>query len=89
MVNSRLFAIVGLLFCVSAPLVAAPLTISGKVFNEANGEPIEFGTVVIPEAKFKSRVNADGSYAAAVPNAGEYTVIITSPGLSNLTQKIR
>lgn len=89
MVNSRLFAIVGLLFCVSAPLVAAPLTISGKVFNEANGEPIEFGTVVIPEAKFKSRVNADGSYAAAVPNAGEYTVIITSPGLSNLSQKIR
>lgn len=73
----------------SASLGAAPLTISGRVFNEANGEPIEFGTVVIPEAKFKSRINPDGTYAAAVPAAGEFTIVITSPGLKNISEKIR
>lgn len=73
----------------SASLGAAPLTISGRVFNEANGEPIEFGTVVIPEAKFKSRINPDGTYAAAVPDAGEFTIVITSPGLKNISEKIR
>ncbi len=89
MVNSRLIFL-GLPFLLSlSALAAAPLTISGKVFNEANGEALEFGTIVIPEAQFKSRINADGSYAAAVPGPGEYTLIITSPGLKNFSEKIR
>jgi hypothetical protein len=70
-------------------VAAAPVTISGRVFNESTGEALEFGTVVIPEAKFKSRVNPDGTYSAAVPAPGEYTVQISSPGLKNLTEKIR
>ncbi len=70
-------------------LSAEPVTITGRVFNESTGEPLEFGTVIIPEAKFKSRINPDGTYAAAVPTAGEYTVQITSPGLKNLIEKVK
>ncbi|MFO1472902.1 MAG: TonB-dependent receptor [Turneriella sp.] len=70
-------------------LSAAPLTISGRVFNESTGETIEFGTVIIPEAKFKTRVNGDGTYSAAVPDAGEFTVIITAPGLKTYSEKLR
>lgn len=73
-----------------APAVyAQALTVSGRVFNESTGEPVEFGTVIIPEAKFKSRINPDGTYAAAVPAAGEYTLVITAPGLKNYNEKIR
>lgn len=70
-------------------LSAAPLTVSGRVFNESTGEAIEFGTVIIPEAKFKSRVNPDGTYSAAVPDAGEFTVIISAPGLKTYSEKLR
>ncbi|MCS6972695.1 MAG: TonB-dependent receptor, partial [Leptospiraceae bacterium] len=68
--------------------MAQPLVISGRVFNESTGEPVEFGTIIIPEAKFKSRINPDGSYAAAVPEPGEYTIQISSPGLKTLTEKV-
>ncbi|AFM13226.1 TonB-dependent receptor [Turneriella parva] len=78
-----------LAFFAIGSLSANPVTISGRVFNESTGEPLEFGTVVIPEAKFKSRINPDGTYAAAVPAAGEYTVQISSPGLKNLVEKIK
>lgn len=71
------------------PLLAQALTISGRAFNESTGEPLEFGTVIIPEAKFKSRINPDGTYAAAVPAPGDYTIQITAPGLKPLTEKIR
>jgi hypothetical protein len=71
------------------PLAAQALTISGRTFNESTGEPLEFGTVIVPEAKFKSRINPDGSYAAAVPGPGEYTIQISAPGLKTLTEKVR
>ncbi|HRP68208.1 MAG TPA: carboxypeptidase-like regulatory domain-containing protein [Turneriella sp.] len=67
---------------------ANSIVISGKIYSENNNAPIEFGTVVIPEAKFKSRVQADGRYAMSVPNAGTYTIIITSPGLKTIQEKI-
>lgn len=86
---SRRFYLASIFFAAGfTSLWPQAITISGKVFNESNGEPIEFGTVVIPEARFKSRI-ADGNYAAAVPGPGEYTLILSSPGLKNLTEKIR
>ncbi|GAB4428211.1 MAG: TonB-dependent receptor plug domain-containing protein [Turneriella sp.] len=77
------------LFSFSLPLGAQALTISGRTFNESTGEPLEFGTVIVPEAKFKSRINPDGSYAAAVPAPGEYTIQVSAPGLKTLTEKVR
>lgn len=71
------------------PLAAQALTISGRTFNESTGEPLEFGTVIVPEAKFKSRINPDGTYAAAVPGPGEYTIQLSAPGLKTLTEKVR
>jgi len=71
------------------PLYAQALTITGRVFNESTGEALEFGTVIIPEAKFKSRINPDGTYAAAVPGPGEYTIQLSAPGLKTLTEKVR
>lgn len=70
------------------PAFAEALVISGKVLNESTNEPIEFGNVIIPEAKFKSRINPDGTYSAAVPAAGEYTVTITAPGYKTYVEKI-
>lgn len=75
------------LFVMPALVFAQPLVISGKVVSEAHGEPVEFGTVVIPEAKFKSRV-LDGKYTASVPKPGEYTLVITAPGLKEIREKI-
>jgi hypothetical protein len=80
-----------LIFLLPLPLTAAfaePVVISGKVFNESTGEPIEFGNIIIPEAKFKSRINPDGTYSAAVPVPGEYTVTITAPGYKTYSEKI-
>ncbi|HNL54031.1 MAG TPA: carboxypeptidase-like regulatory domain-containing protein [Turneriella sp.] len=76
-------------FLFTLPLFAQALTISGRTFNESTGEPLEFGTVIVPEAKFKSRINPDGTYAAAVPGPGEYTIQLSAPGLKTLTEKVR
>jgi len=67
---------------------ALPITISGTVYSEHNNAPVEFGTVVITEARFKSRIQENGSYTAAVETPGIYTIIISSPGLKTIQEKI-
>lgn len=71
------------------PLLAATLTIEGRVTNESTKEPLEFGTVILLEAKFKTRIQPNGTYRAQVASPGEYTIQISSPGLKTLKQSIR
>ncbi|MCB1148024.1 MAG: hypothetical protein KDK38_14585, partial [Leptospiraceae bacterium] len=42
--------------------------LTGKVFSEAGSRPVEFGTLIAPEARIKSRITADGSYTLTFPN---------------------
>jgi len=84
MVNSRILYFLLL----TLPLAAQQVIISGKVTNESTNEIVEFGTVIIPEAKFKGRINPDGTYSVAVPGPGEYTLNLMSPGLKNFSEKI-
>ncbi|MBN8220462.1 MAG: TonB-dependent receptor plug domain-containing protein [Spirochaetes bacterium] len=69
-------------------LWADPLIISGQVRDETTRQPVEFGTVIISEIKFKARVQTDGSYAVAVPVPGEYTLQVSAPGLADSVKKI-
>ena len=54
--------------------------LTGRVFSEADGRPLEFGTLIAPEARIKSRITADGSYRLTFPNPGRYAITVTSPG---------
>lgn len=63
-----------------------PITISGKVLFES-GKPIEFGTILIPEAKIKTRVSDTGNFQFVLPAPGTYTVQITGPGFKPYSQK--
>ncbi len=64
------------------------ITLSGKVFNNATKQPVEFGTVIIVEAKKKARTETDGSYVITIPEAGTYTVLVQSSQLKNLETTI-
>lgn len=65
------------------------LILQGKVFSSADGRPVDFGTVVVLEARAKVYTGTDGSYRVAVPAPGEYTVIIRTSELKALRTKIR
>ncbi len=56
-------------------------TLSGKIYNSATRQPVEFGTVIIMEARRKAYTRPDGSYTVTIPEAGEYTIVISSEGL--------
>ena len=62
----------------------APVVVEGKVLSDIGNTPVEFGTITIPEARIKTRVNPDGSYRIVFPRGGEYTILISSPGLRPL-----
>ena len=64
------------------------VTISGKVTNSVSRKAIDFGTVIILEAKKKTFTAEDGSYRITVPEKGEYTLIIQSSGLRQLKTKV-
>ena len=65
------------------------IILQGKVFSSADGRPVDFGTVIVLEARAKVYTGTDGSYRVAVPTPGEYTVIIRTSELKALRTKIR
>ncbi len=64
------------------------ITISGKVYNSVTKKAPDFANIVIVEAKVKAQTEADGSYKIAIPETGEYTVIVRSGGLKMVKTKI-
>lgn len=77
---------VSLLLCTS--VIAEPLIVSGGVLSENTAQPVEFGTIIIQETKFKTRINSDGSYTIPFPGPGDYTVTFSAPGLSDFVEKM-
>lgn len=68
---------------------AQSVTLSGKVFNNSTKKPVDFGTVIILEARVKANSQADGSYFVVIPKPGEYTVMVRSQGLRMFKEKIK
>lgn len=66
----------------------AQVTIQGKVYSDLGNKPVEFGSIIVPEKKMKTRINPDGSYQLTFDEAGKYTVYISSPGLRPLKKTI-
>ncbi len=54
-------------------------TLQGQV-SDPMGDPLEFATIAIVELKQKTEIGENGAYAIRLP-AGEYTVIVSSPGM--------
>ena len=62
--------------------------LKGEVYNSITKKPVDFGTVVILEAKIKKHTKEDGSYEIIIPEPGKYTVIIRSSGYKILRTRI-
>nr|HPJ39901.1 TonB-dependent receptor [Spirochaetota bacterium] len=77
------------LWCTAVSAQEKQIVLQGKVFSSADGRPVDFGTVIVLEARVKVYTGADGSYRVAVPGPGEYTVIIRTSELKMLRTKVR
>lgn len=64
------------------------IVLQGKVFSSTDGRPVDFGTVIVLEARVKVYTGTDGSYRVTVPAPGEYTVIIRTSELKMLRTKV-
>ena len=63
-----------------------PATISGQVRSAQGGRPIA-ATLELPEAKIKTRADAQGSFVFRVPG-GEYTVRVSAKGYRTQTKTV-
>ncbi len=71
------------------PVFAQGVILKGKVYDDTRRQPVEFGTVIVLEAKVKAHTAPDGSYSIELPGPGEYTVIVQSEGLRQFKKKMR
>jgi len=62
--------------------------LSGIITNSTTGRPVQFATVAVVELRQKTTVDENGKYELILP-AGEYTIIINSPGMQSVTKKIQ
>ncbi|HPV98147.1 MAG: carboxypeptidase regulatory-like domain-containing protein, partial [Spirochaetota bacterium] len=74
---------------IMAPAAAQALTLRGTVYDDTKRRPVDFGTVIVLEARAKARTAENGSYAVQIPEPGEYTVIVQSEGLRQSKTRIR
>ena len=65
------------------------IELKGRVYNSTSKKPVSFATVVILEARVKARTDTEGNYRIAVPETGEYTVIVRSDGLKMLKLRMK
>src|SRR5262245_31488035 len=71
-------------FCFATPLLAA----TGEIaLTGDGGEAVEFGTVIIPEAKFKANFY-DGKLVLPELKPGKYTLRLTAPGRISVENEI-
>lgn len=68
---------------------AGGITVSGVVRDASTGRPVQLATVAILEARQKTFSGDTGGFTLSVPEAGEYTFIISAPGMLPKRQKIR
>ncbi len=64
------------------------ITVSGKVYNSANGKPVDMVTVVFVEARLKTYTDRSGSYSIVLPGPGNYTVRLLSSDLQSRSLKL-
>ena len=64
------------------------LQVTGKVLREQDNQPVEFASIAVIELQIKTRTDFDGNYVLEFPEPGEYSIIITAPGLPSLEKKI-
>lgn len=77
------------LLLILTPAAAQALTLRGTVYDDTKRRPVDFGTVIVLEARVKARTAENGSYAVQIPEPGEYTVIVQSEGLRQSKTRIR
>lgn len=86
MLHKRLHTFIILaLFTVTA--LKAQQTVSGRVISEFDRQPVDFAQVAILELRTKTRTGEDGRFSIEIPEAGEYTVIVTMPGFKPYREK--
>lgn len=75
-------------------MTAAPLmsqnkaTLRGKIYSQVTKQAVDFATVILLEARTKTFTASDGSFRVSAPEKGTYTVIIQSPGMKQVRQKL-
>lgn len=69
------------------PLQAKQVSLKGRVYGEVTREPVPFALIAIPEAQEKYRCDEEGGFEIQLP-PGDYTLLVTAPGVGALTQKV-
>lgn len=67
---------------------ACNLTLSGKIIDEHDKSPLEFGTVYIKEIERGAISDSKGNYKIENLCAGEYTIVVSHLGCENIEQKL-
>ncbi len=87
-ISARTCCIAATLLILS-PAAAQAVTLRGTIYDDTRRQPVDFGTVIVLEAKIKARTAEDGSYTVQIPEPGEYTIMVQAEGLRQLKTKIR
>lgn len=80
--------IIGIFLYTSYIQAQESLSLSGKIYRSYDRKAVDLGSVIVLEARKKASIGMDGSYIISGLEPGEYTVIINSPGLNRIQQKI-
>ncbi len=72
-----------------SPAAAQAVTLRGTIYDDTKRQPVDFGTVIVLEARVKARTAENGSYSIQIPEPGEYTIMVQAEGLRQLKTKIR
>ena len=74
----RLLISAGILICTNT-LLAQEKTITGKITDATNGQPIVGATVAAKDASVATQTNSEGNFSLSVP-AGTQRLVISSVG---------
>ena len=72
-----------------SPAAAQAVTLRGTIYDDTKRQPVDFGTVIVLEARVKARTAENGGYSIQIPEPGEYTIMVQAEGLRQLKTKIR